>query len=144
MNQLNWGNPVEGWQLSISVDKDKFLLGEPIYVTMVTKNISNKDLRIPASSKWTTYWFHLRDEFSKVPLTRFGRRMEENRGEGSYAEPEIPPDDTIVLEMPVSRLFDLSLSGAYTLEVSRMVFRQGTSEEVPLVSNKISFEIVEE
>lgn len=144
-DQLIWGKPTDGWQISISMDKQQFLLGLPVHATIVTKNVSGKTLSIPAPrSKWVTYKLRLRDEFGDVPLTRFGKRMEENRGDGSYTEPEIQANDKIVAEIPISRLFDLTLRGRYTLEVSRAIFQQGTKNEVSLVSNEIFFEIVEE
>jgi hypothetical protein len=130
--------------MSISLDRESFALDTPVPVTIVTKNLSDAPLKIPASSKWTTYEYELRQQDREVPLTRFGQRMEDSRGDGSAAEPELPPGDSIVLELPISRLFDLSIVGSYTLRISRPVFRGGSEELVSLVSNRVSFEVVEE
>lgn len=145
MIELQWGKPMEGWQLSVSTDRKQFLVGIPVHVSLVMKNVSSKLLPLPTPLfKWGIYRFIVRDEFGEIPLTRFGKRVEENRGEGSYAEPSIEPNGTVVMEVLISRLFDLSLRGSYVFEVSRMVFKQGSKEQVLIVSNKSTFEIIEE
>ena len=142
MSDLEWGASTGGWLLSISLDKPKLVVGEKVVVTLVTKNAANRPQKIPTWSRWTTYSFNLRDEQAPIPATMFGRQMEDNRGSGSMGRAELAPGESIVIELPLSRLFDLSLAGRYTVQASRIV-EDGAGRQVPLASNFVSFEITE-
>lgn len=144
MANLEWGPLGEGWALSLSMDRGEFLMGEKVTMTLITKNASNKGLKLPVLSKWTTYQFQLRDTSGNVPLTRFGQRMKTRSLDSGHGNAEIPAGEMLTIELELNRLFDLSLTGKYALQASRTVPRSGGSEEVELVSNEISFEIVEE
>jgi hypothetical protein len=141
---LEWGQPVEGGTLSCSLDKNKVRWDQPVHVTVVTKNVGSRALVIHAGEPWATYEFQLWDPQGEVPRTRFAKRIEGDRREASGITLEVPPGETIVAELPVSRLFDLSERGKYTLEAARTVYGQGVNRLVRLVSNRVSFEIVEE
>jgi hypothetical protein len=145
MEKLEWGTPVEGWQLSLSLDNPKAAVCGPVMVTLVTRNVSNKPLKLPVVSMWTAFSFQVRDEGGEVPLTRFGRRMEGNRMVSGHGETNIQPNESLTVELPLARFVDLTPTGTYTVTASRSVLRQqGVYQEVPLVSNRVTFEIVEE
>jgi len=143
MSELEWGAPTAGWRLSASLDKEKFIVGELVLVTLVTRNVSNRTNKIQVRSRWITYDFEVRDEHGPVRATRFGEQIEGNRGMGSMGEPEFSPGETVTIELPLSRLFDLSLVGKYTVRASRMVYGSD-GKELRLQSNTASFEIMEE
>lgn len=144
MDNLNWGKPVNGWCLSASLDKMTFKSEEPIYVTVVFENVSEQTQGYGAQGKNFDYELVCLDKAGKeIPLTLFGQRMKENRGEGRYIMTELLPKQNIVNEISLTLHLDLSLPGKYTLTVSREIFPHEGSNESLVIANELSFEIVE-
>jgi hypothetical protein len=142
MKDLEWGKTVAGYRLSASLDRAAFKPHEAVVVTVVFENVTDRDLPYGAQGKDFDYTLDCRNEQeNQVPFTLFGQRMKANRGQGRYITAELPPKECLVNEISVSRHLDLSLSGKYTLTVSREIFPHQNQNEPPVVSNTLAFEI---
>lgn len=144
MRDLEWGDSVTGWRLSTSLDRTRFVPGETIIVTIVFKNVSDQEQDYGAKGKDFDHNLDCRNEQDeKVPLTLFGKRMVDNRGEGRYIMGELASQEQLVSEISLARHLDLSLEGKYKLRVSREIFPHEDQNEPPVVSNTVTFEITE-
>lgn len=141
MKTLEWGKPVGGWRLSASLDKDVFKTGEPIILSIVFENASEKKQAYGAQGKEFDHDLNCRSASGEAPLTLYGKRMKDNRGRGRYVDGELAPGQNLVSEIALSRHLDLTLAGKYSLTVVREVFPHEGRNEPVVVSNTCSFEI---
>jgi hypothetical protein len=143
MTQVEWGEAIGGWRLSASLDKATFAVEERVIVTTIFKNVSDIEQGYGIQGRDFDYIFDCHnDRGEKVSPTLFGNRMAENRGHGRYLSNQLPPGESLVNEISVTRHLDLSLPGIYTLTVSREVFPQ-EGRGPRLVSNAVQFEVTE-
>src|SRR5262249_43135967 len=143
MDTLEWGKATGGWQLSVSLDKDSILWSQPVFATIVLKNVSDEKQSVNQTSRWSTE-FHLEDEDGPVARTRYGMAARGAAAEAPYAPSVLAPGETITWEIPISRVFDLSEGGPYRLRVSRNMHAGKPPAAVVVPSNEIEFEIAEE
>jgi hypothetical protein len=82
------------------------------------------------------------EDGAPVPLTRFGRTMVANRGLGKTVGGRLQPQESISVEVSLTRHLDLTLPGTYALVVTRMI--HGTDEVGALIrSNRIELDVAE-
>ncbi len=144
MNDLEWGKTVNGWRLSLSLDKKIFVPEEKILITFVFENISDQTLQYGAQGKDFDYILNCKNEAGEeVPLSVFGQRRKANRGMGRYIVSELKPKQNLVAEVSLTRHLDMTLSGKYTLTVSREIFPHQGRNDPPVISNTVTFEIRE-
>jgi hypothetical protein len=143
MAALEWGKPTAGWQLSVSLDKNQILWTQPVFATIVLKNVAGEKQTVHQTSRWA-YDLQVEDDEGEVPRTRFGMGIESAREEASYVPTVLAPGETFTCEIPLSRMFDLSEGGVFRLRVSRDMPGTKPAGEARVSSNEITFEVVEE
>jgi len=141
MKDLEWGEPVKGWKLSLSLDRTEFIAGEPIVATMVFRNVSSHEQVLGGHGRDFDYVMDCKTDYGEgIPLTLFGKRMLANRELVKTTGGTLKPNEQIVVEVVVSRHLDLSLSGKYRLSASRQALVDGKDEPF-VVSNVVAFTI---
>ncbi len=144
-----WGPKVAGCRLSVTVDQMSYHVSAPISLQITIKNGGKERVSITRSDWMLVYDFDFRlPNGDPVPMTLEGRRQESIAGMTSVAkalEPGGVESDTIPI---LNRLYDMSLTGEYTLTVKRRFYPAGAEcwkddwEEV--TSNTIKIVIREE
>lgn len=133
------------FSLLVSLPKAVFRPEEPIRLDVLFENISDRVLEYGVQGTEFDYVIECKDEHGQaVPLTRYGQRLEANRGMGRFLVCKISPGEHLSAEISVTRQLDLSLAGRYTLTVRREVFPHQGDTAPPVVSNACAFEIVED
>lgn len=132
------------FDLNISLSRDVFPPGEPIWVRVVFENVSSTEQEYGAQSKDFDYILYCVDEQGgTVPPTLFGVRMAGNRGRGRYIRSVLGAGQQLINEILVSRHLDLSLVGKYSLRLTRDVFPNTAAHGPTIASNVCLFEISE-
>ena len=144
MSDMPWGPTVDGWRLSVSLDKTQFFQGTRIVATIVFQNLATQPRSIGGHGVDFDYELDCRNQQeTRIPFTLFGKRMLENRGEGKATGGVLEPGDRIVAEIILSRHLDLTLPGRYAITVSRKAIAGAPDHETVVTSNTFSFEIVD-
>ena len=146
MKDLQWGEPVKGWRLSLSLDKTSFATEEPVLATIVFQNVSNREQTLGGHGRDFDYTLDCKTDYGeKVPLTLFGKMMLANREIVKTTGGVLQPKEQIVVEVSISHHLDLSLPGKYRLYVSRQAdaSASGGPDEPFIASNMIEFKIEE-
>jgi hypothetical protein len=142
---VQWGEEVEGFRLSIAVDEDEFTPDQPIFLRVTLKNVGSDKIQVEKVGSIRSYKMAVllpRTE-KQAPLTLRGKRLLESplakaTSFGLAADEEAT--DTIHL----NRVFDMTLSGTYKVTVKRMVpKRDGSDEYTYVTSNAIEITIKE-
>jgi hypothetical protein len=142
MTDMPWGPTVDGWRLSLSLDKPQFARGEKIVAAVVFQNTAAAPRGIGGSGVDFDYDIECRDQQGlPIPLTLFGRRMLENRGEGKATGGTLGPGEQVVAELALSLHLDLTLPGRYTVSVSRRPDTRNPGRAPVVKSNVASFQI---
>jgi len=136
---------IKNWSLSVSTSKSTYKVCEPVIITVVLENISGEQQPYGIQDKDMDFILDCRnDRDEKMPFTLFGKRMIENRGIGRYIQGELEAGEKLTNKINLTQHVDLSLPDRYVLKVSREIFPHKGSPMPPVVSNKISFEVIVE
>jgi hypothetical protein len=115
--------------LTISARQSEFAVGEEIRIAVAQRNTSGRVVETVAELNGDTsdrYFFTdvFDEKENPPPLTKRGRRIlkgerdpDEIEGGGNEAPYMLKPGATLVQGIVLNRLFDLSKSGKYTVEV---------------------------
>ena len=81
---------------------------------------------------------------SRAPLTLYGKKWLSRRSSGVFGG-TLKPGETRSLDLELSRLYDCTLEGKYTVTVDRtvMVLKDGKWEAATAVSNKLEITVSE-
>jgi hypothetical protein len=138
-----WGQPVEGCRLSISVPASKIEAGRPVELTLVFRNDGPTEMKFPKFSMWFNYEYAiLYDENQEVPLTPFGEHQKESSVMSAMAASDVAPGEELTSTVEISRLYDLSRPGKYTVEASKDLPSRSGQGFIKVVSNRLDFEII--
>jgi len=147
MEHLEWGSPVAGWRLSLSLDRKEFQPEQRIVATIVFQNISDREQRFGGHGPVFDYVLDCRMDYGqKVPPTLFGKTMLANRELVRTVGGALQAKQQVVVEISLTRLLDLSLPGKYLVNVSRQVdaSASGAPSDPFIVSNTVAFELKEQ
>lgn len=101
----NWGNVVGGIQVSLRLQSSTFTNGEPVRVTMLVRNVTNRVI--------THYWPH-------VVISKNGKPLERNGGAGvditAIPLADVFPQTQHKYVRTLNKDYDLSENGEYTLQ----------------------------
>jgi hypothetical protein len=118
-----WGKAVEGQAVSISSEKMAYAPGERILLHVRFKNVGRKEVRVLRAHSLALYKVSLLLPDGKAaPWTLFGKRQLDGSGEGSRDVDILKVGEESRVELELTRLFDLSLDGKYTVSVERAVW----------------------
>ena len=137
-NASNAGLDAHGCSISISTTKPQYASGEPVSLIIDLKNVGTTNLVV---ERGTFAHYDITVLFGNgdhVPMTLFGKReLERKHLAGSLALLTLKPGEQTSLEIPLSRLFDFSLTSSYKVSVSRQVRMPGTGSWVMVHSNEV-------
>ena len=132
-----WGAPVANQAISIVTNKLVYKPEEPIVLEAVLKNVGREAVFAVDAFCLQMFMYELTvllPDGEKAPLTLYGKRFCERRVEGSSCTYMLQPGEERRVHIALSRLFDFSQSGKYTICAQKTVF---TKEMPKTVSNKI-------
>ena|SRR5580765_1785849 len=119
-----WGKEASGFVLSLRSKKVEFTLGEDIEVSVVLKNVSNRNVRVEFIDPAFDNKFSVKTvDGHDAPLTAYGKKMQ-------HAVPRVivnmmikpfAPHEEYKTDVNLSSIFDLSQLGTYTVTVKRGV-----------------------
>jgi hypothetical protein len=141
---IGWGKPVGGAALSISTPKTTYFAGERIILDIELKNFSHRDVKTVFRSALDAYSVNvLLPDGKESPQTLFAREHV-GVGIGSRFGTTIHPGQSVFLRLHVSRLYDFSLPGTYTLSVTKPGgVAVGATWGGDIVSNTIKVEVAD-
>jgi hypothetical protein len=125
---LSWGKEQEGFCLSICLENQESSAGYPVLVNVRIKNISDEELRLVQTTPERDYSFIVKDsDGNAVPMLRYQQRMQGNddRPVFRYTRTKVAPGQVIEYGANLSRCFDLTLTGNYTIQAERIVRKSG-------------------
>ncbi len=162
-----WGKAVEAQALSIGSLRAAYAPGEPILLKVCFKNVGEKDVKVVYADPLGLYQVSVllpdgkpapltlfgiqRESGPRVsvlprdgkpaPLTLFGIQREAGPRESSeFALGTLKPGEETCDELELSRLFDFTLAGKYTVSVQRAV---SVSSTLKATSNKLELTVDE-
>jgi hypothetical protein len=103
--------------LSIAVSKDHIPVGQTPWVTLTVKNLTDEEIAFPPDR------VHVESENGEPPTTMRQRQLTNRRQPGEPSilsggfEPSIPPEASFTRKYDLSRLYDLSKPGKYTVYI---------------------------
>ena len=148
--EREWGEEVRGLRLSIQLKEyDKKEYG-PVTLSIVVKNVSENVVNYIAPSLFFDYGLTVKDsKGDEVPLTRYGERIRNSGEDFKRALVNLKPEEQKEYTLVVSRYYDLTLPGTYTIVASLPVTGPPDrafglpSDPVPVTSNTITVKVPE-
>jgi hypothetical protein len=138
MSEINWGSISEGLRLSATFDTYKTLVGRPVNLNIVLENVSDKEIVVVSRSRWTDYRLDLRDsENNKVELTAFGKNVAERAGITRRIKMKLAARQTIVDQILLNQLFDMSICQKYELTVAKDIYKLDSEGFSVVTSNQV-------
>ena len=136
------GTIVEGQSLSISTQKAAYAPGERIVLKACFQNVGNKDMKATEAFFPTIYHLDvLLPNGKPAPMTLFGKQAIELAGFGADTEMvTLKPGEETCDEIELSRLFDFTLAGKYTVSAQRVV---PVNSRLKVTSNKLEITVDE-
>ncbi len=117
-----WGTAVDGQAVSIATNKSTYSPEEAITLNVVVKNIGQADVHFIEAMPLLMYTLTVVLPSGKeAPLTLYGKQATENWKDGSMSRRVLRPSEESIVNFALSRHFDLSLPGTYTIAVRRSV-----------------------
>jgi hypothetical protein len=138
-----WGKPVGGQAISITTEKVVYAPEEAIILEINFKNIGHEDVRVIEESPLEMYkLIVLLPNGKEAPFTLYGKNANENWRDGSKAIFVLKPGMQRRVTFMLSRLFDFSLAGKYSVSVKRDVFKYEKVESISeAISNKLEITV---
>jgi hypothetical protein len=112
------------YSLRVALKPGELRAGAPLFVEVTLRNLSRSTARIGQSSLLFDWRYELTwQDGAPVAMTRYGtegRRSAESGTPGAILR-TLAPGEELKAEVPLHRIFDLSISGRYRLVVSRQL-----------------------
>ncbi len=122
--------------MSISLDQNEIDGGYPVFVTAKVKNVSEKLLLLVEDGSDVDFSFEIKDRAGKqVDDLQYQKRLREGPGVYRSKVVTVSPGEQIEYKLNLSRRFDMSLDGTYTVQAYRSVLKLEGEGGVPLASN---------
>jgi hypothetical protein len=126
------------------VDRDTYKATDNVMATVIVKNVSSRTVAYPAYPFAPGNDYQVTREGEAMPLTAHGKRLRASADQLREGAIPLKPGEDIVYELLLTREFDLTVAGAYQLQVAREV-RTGTAEKpAQATSNIVDFKIGDE
>lgn len=144
MEDLEWGETVEGLGISISVEKPIFKTGEAVFLDMMTKNFDKDPVPVVIRSTWLDYDIKVfSGKGGEIPKSPYAVQMIESAAEGRRALGELEPGAVLNDRLELTRAYDLATPGTYTVIVTRTAFQKQSRDQFAVArSNELTIEII--
>ncbi len=144
---VDFGEEVAGLRAKVSLATDKFLIGEPLDVKYVVKNVSGAEQVLWHSGFWPNHEIVVRDADGKeAELTWMGEHYRDAFSPGGARDKNLPwrlppgGEDATEGNYDLTKIYTLTKPGKYTVEYVYEE-RQGWAGRLP--SNTLTFELEE-
>lgn len=141
------GKTVTVGQVSLRVSiAGRCVAGEIISCEISMTNAGKKELSYGHVSDYNDFVVEIKDTSgATIPLTRFGKAtLAGDSGERKkLSTKRLLPGETLMRRYNLSRLFDLSVSGDYTITVSREINENQGSDHIVLKVESMSFKVLD-
>jgi RNA polymerase sigma factor (sigma-70 family) len=141
----DFGPEVKGLRAKVTLAKGKFAVGEAIPVRYTVKNVSKAEQTLWHSGFWPNHQVIVKDGAGKEPpLTEFGRQCRKAFSPGGDRDKNVPvkvpagSEDTASETYDLTKLYDLSKPGGYTVQYTYEEKRGGWEGRLP--SNEAAFD----
>lgn len=143
-------------RLSVTADKESYKFGSPVNLTLKFENLGSRSVSVANITRADTYEFDLSlpksvamsdgDMPERSPLTLRGRAMvHAMKNHGSNQVATLDSGKSVVVQIPtLNRVYDMTLTGEYTLVVRReLPSPEEKSESREVVSAPVSIRITD-
>lgn len=132
-----WGEPVHGVKMAVKTGT-VYAGGTSVELTILVTNTSGAVAEVGQSDTYKMFGIVVECDGKAVPLTSWGRRQLSSAGESSFYGMKLGDGEVRPYKIPLSRLFDLSEEGKYSVAVQ---WRTGVGV---VKAQLVSFEITED
>ncbi len=138
------GVAIVGFQLRAQLDKKSFSSDESVWITLLTKNMTNEERTIVAASAVKIYRFTVRNERGvPVSLTEYGKAMEKSPEDFlERAFLKLGPGREVSDKLQINKLYEMRAIGTYYITAKRTVFRRHNEGTAEVVSNTVRVRVV--
>ena len=144
VEKREWGKEVDGCRVSIQLkdyDEKKYGL---VTLSLIFKRTGERRVRFEEPSLWTHYNLTVKNaKGERVPLTRYAEHLVRQSPDRKTVLVELPPDGQREYLLPMSRYYDMTLPGTYTISATLADCFITSNESIPLVSNTITVKVPE-
>jgi hypothetical protein len=155
-DKREWGMPIESQSISIKTNKTIYAPEEPINLNVAYKNVGHDDVKYGIRAPLAIYEINVYlpsgiyfiegdalKEKKESPLTLYGRKLQDNSNLiVSQSNKIIKPGEQRTDELELSRIYDFSLDGKYTIIVKKKIRKHDNEKEITTVtSNKLEITI---
>jgi hypothetical protein len=155
LNEPEQSIAVEGFSINIDIrqpnnpfaeagQRYRFEAGKTLYLVVVLTNVSKDNLDLTDTDAESDFFVALWDSKREpVPTTTYGKKLRLKRlSQWVIDRKVILPGKSLKYEINISRQFDLSARGTYTVQASRNVpEKEGRGRKKNLKSNMLVFEL---
>lgn len=145
--EYNYGDTVYGFAMAVCLDKKRIESGLPVWVSVKIKNVSDKTLKILEANPLRQFSFTIVNSENNI-VSKLGYQTQlDNQPKESPRNflKELKAGESETYHFNLSRRFDLTVIGKYTVQCERKVHRKnkdGKLEFQNLSSKKETFEII--
>ncbi len=121
--------------------------GQRIVLSICYKNVGQQEVRVMRGNKLALYDLRIvLPDGTRAPPTLFGKGAFESSRRFARTVGVLKPGEEACVEIELSRLFDMSLAGAYTISAQRAVFKKSgdVDQQFKAESNTVQVRIVEQ
>ncbi len=141
--------PVAEYRLIVAPDQLRYRFDQPVYLKITFENASRDEVRVLSTEMMQVYRFDVRlPNGDSAPLTLWGKHRSMGFPVGLRLR-TVVPGDTDTNRVLLSRVFDMTLLGEYTVTVRRRALLPGADTEediewVDVVSDPVTIVIHED
>jgi RNA polymerase sigma factor (sigma-70 family) len=139
-----FGKVTAGWQLGAKLNNVSSVAGGVVLLTVTLKNVSKQSLKYGESNPGFDYFWGITVKDANgqpVPKTKFGAQWEGLNEIFKYVQRTVKPGYQVVTILNLSRNFDLSMPGKYTITVKHPYATKASGGDVEVVANPVQLEI---
>jgi len=137
--QRIWGAETNGARISLAAAKPDVAVGEAVELSITFGNHGPDLLRYPRASLWFEYDHSVvGPDGRSVPLTAYGSRLKDNSAEQGGTLLDVRPAQEVSSSLEISKLYDFTQSGRYTIDVSKLVSGPSAQGYFRVTSNRIT------
>lgn len=137
---------VGGFRITVAVQRQKFYVSEPVMLTVTTTNVSNKPQDYVFTGIYRDFSFVVTNQKGvNTPKTLYGQSClgadNNNQQVGMAIFKRLEPGQQVTHTVPLNALYDMTLSGAYSITAKQRFSNIGSAEAV---SNTLKVQVVGE